>query len=300
MSPLLLVVAGLVALAAGSLVLRRYGPRYRVGRLLAATPVLPLAEVRALAAGRPLYVGVRGRIDAEEEFEDMHRAPLVLRRARVQLLQDGAWVTVDEHRQAVDFELREGLDAVAIDHAALDEGLVVVLRESVGTAGDVADRVPEGTPADTPTRLRVEQVSSVEHAIVLGVPVPDPSRPDGVRMTAGLGRPLVLSTLERDEAMRVLAEGGSRRPLAAALILAAGLVLLTVGLAWAVLSLVTGEALAASPSATPAVGGDPRSSGQGPGLVGEPLMAIGLVLAIGLGATVATLLYVRLTGGRGA
>jgi hypothetical protein len=134
--------------------------------------------------------------------------------------------------------------------------------------------------------------------VVLGVPVPDPQRPGGVRMTAGLGRPLVLSVLERDEAMRVLAEGRSRRPLAAALALAGGLVLLTLGLGLAVLGAVTGTALAASPSATPALGGDPRSSGQGPGLVGEPLLAIGLVLAIGLGAMVMTLAYVRLTGGR--
>lgn len=298
MTPLLLIVAGIAALAAGTVVLRRYGPRYRIGRLLAATPVLSMAEVRELAEGARLYVGVRGRIDAEDEFEDVHHSPLVLRRARVQLRRGDAWVTVDEHREAVDFEVREGLDAVAIDHAALDEGLVVVPRESVGTAADLADRVPEGTSPETPARLRVEQVSSVEHAIVLGVPTPDPTRPNGIRMTAGLGRPLVLSTLERDDAMRVLAEDRSRRPLAAALLLAGGLLLLTLGLAWAVLGLVTGTALAASPSASPALGGDPRSSGQGPGLVGDPLLAIGLVLAIGLGATLATLVYVRLTGGR--
>jgi hypothetical protein len=50
---------------------------------------------------------------------------------------------------------------------------------------------------------------------------------------------------------------------------------------------------AASPS--PGVGGDPRSDGQGPGLVGDPGTAILLVLAIGLVSLGATLLYVRLT-----
>ena len=54
--------------------------------------------------------------------------------------------------------------------------------------------------------------------------------------------------------------------------------------------------LAASPS--PEVGGDPRSSGQGPGLVGAPGVAILAVLAIGIGALLVTLAYVRLTGGR--
>ena len=145
-------------------------------------------------------------------------------------------------------------------------------------------------------RLVVEQVSSVEHAVVLGVPV---VAADDLptRMTAGLGRPLILTTLEPAEAMRILAAGGPRRPLAAALALGVGLVSLTIGVVWAVLGAMTATALAASPAAS-AAGGDPRSSGQGPGLVGEPLAAIALVVAIGVAAAVATFGYVRLTGGR--
>jgi len=295
--PLLLIAAGVVALAVGVAVLRRYGPRYRVGRLLAATQIVSIGEARLLAGGPARYIGISGRIDAEDEFEDDAHRPLVLRRARVQVRDGDDWVTVDEHRQAVAFEIREGLDGIAIDTAAIDEGLVVVLRESVGTAADVPDRVPEGTAPDALVRLRVEQVSSVEHAIVLGVPVARDVVAGGVLLTAGLGRPLVLTTLERDEAMRVLTEGGTRRPLIAAIALASGLVFLTLGVALAFLEAVTGTALAASPSPS-AVGGDPRSSGQGPGLVGDPLMAIGLVVAIGLVALVATLVYVRITGGR--
>jgi len=57
-----------------------------------------------------------------------------------------------------------------------------------------------------------------------------------------------------------------------------------------------GAAVAASPS-PPAPGGDPRSSGQGPGLVGDPLFAVVVVVAIGLGALLLTVAYVRLTGG---
>jgi hypothetical protein len=53
--------------------------------------------------------------------------------------------------------------------------------------------------------------------------------------------------------------------------------------------------LAASPSPTAAPGGDPRSSGQGPGLVGDPLFAVLLVVAIGVGALVLTLAYIRVT-----
>jgi hypothetical protein len=56
-------------------------------------------------------------------------------------------------------------------------------------------------------------------------------------------------------------------------------------------------ALAGSPSPSAVAGGDPRSSGQGPGLVGDPVAAIVLVAILALASLVATLLYVRLTGG---
>ena len=60
--------------------------------------------------------------------------------------------------------------------------------------------------------------------------------------------------------------------------------------------LAAGTVMGASP--TPAIGGDPRSSGQGPGLVGDPLFAVLAVLAIGLATLAITLIYIRLTGGR--
>ena len=61
---------------------------------------------------------------------------------------------------------------------------------------------------------------------------------------------------------------------------------------------IAGPVLAASPSPSGAIGGDPRSPGQGPGLMGDPAFAILAVIAIGLIATLGTLLYVKLTGGR--
>ena len=221
MSPLIPLVAGLVALVVGVLVLRTYGPNYRVGRLLAATRTVSIDEARALAAGPARYVRITGRIDAEDEFEDDAHRPLVFRRTRLQLDVDGRWVDFEDKRERVDFEVREGLDGIAIDDSALDAGLVVVPRESVGTAADVTDRVPAGTPATAPVRLWVEQVSSVEHASVLGVPSLDESGEP--RMSAGLGRPLILTTLEPDEAMRVLGRGERRRPLIATVCLLGGL-----------------------------------------------------------------------------
>jgi hypothetical protein len=54
--------------------------------------------------------------------------------------------------------------------------------------------------------------------------------------------------------------------------------------------------IAASPEPS-AAGGDTRSPGEGPGLVGAPFLAIAGIVALGLLAAGATLLYLRLTGG---
>jgi hypothetical protein len=298
-TPLIPIAVGLVALAIGIAILRSFGAGFRVGRILAVAPVVSVAEARELAGGPPRFVAIQGRIDAADDFEDDAHRPLVLRRIRFQLGDRGGWRTVDEQRQAVDFEVREGLDAIAIDHAALDDGLVVLPRVSTGTAADAPDRVPTDTPPTAPLRLRIDQVSSVEHAIVAGVPVADPAS-GTIRMTAGLGRPLILTTLERDEAMRVLTSDAPRRPVFAVAALVVGVLSLSFGLLWALAAAVTRTALAASPEPSGVVGGDPRSSGQGPGLVGDPLAAIALVLLIGIGTAVITTLYVRLTGRRRA
>jgi len=65
-------------------------------------------------------------------------------------------------------------------------------------------------------------------------------------------------------------------------------------LVWLAVAMTT---LAASPS--PGTdGGDPRSSGQGPGLVGDPAFAVIAVVLIGLISVGASLAYVRLTARR--
>jgi len=232
-SPLILLIAGLVAMAAGVLLLRTYGPSFRVGRLLASTPTIDVAEARRLATNGPRYVAIEGRIDSETDFEDTAHRPLVFRRTRLQLRGPAGWTSLDDRRERVSFQIHDGLDSITVDDQALDDGLVVVVRESEGTAADVADRVPAETPPGTPARLRIEQVSSVEHAIVVGVPMLDPAGEPMI--SAGRGRPLILTTLDRPEAMRILARGESRRPALALASLASGVALISAGLAWAVI-----------------------------------------------------------------
>ena len=238
-TPLVVIVAGLAAIAVGTLLLRTYGPRMRVGRLLAVTPSASIDEARGLAAaGVRRYVRVDGRLDADDEFPDENERPLVFRRRRLETRRGHGWRLLEERLETVPFRVGAGLEGIDVDAGALDVGLVTLVRESVGTAAEAAAAldpgVRAGLPAGAIVRLRIEQLSSVEHATVLGMPV---ATPDGrVAITAGTGRPLVVCTLERDEAMRVLAEGGRARPVAAAVALCGGLVSLAVGLAWALLA----------------------------------------------------------------
>ncbi len=74
--------------------------------------------------------------------------------------------------------------------------------------------------------------------------------------------------------------------------------LLAPPLALAAWLVAAATALAESPSPTQGAVGDPRSSGSGPGLVGDPLFAIVVVVLIALVTLGATLVYVRATGGR--
>ncbi len=57
------------------------------------------------------------------------------------------------------------------------------------------------------------------------------------------------------------------------------------------------DAAAASPEPS-APGGDTRSVGEGPGLVGAPFLAVAGIVALGLAAAGVTLLYLRLTAGQ--
>jgi hypothetical protein len=63
-----------------------------------------------------------------------------------------------------------------------------------------------------------------------------------------------------------------------------------------VLALPVGFANAAAASPSPALGaGDTRSSGQGAGLAGQPVLVAVGVVALGLAAAGLTTLYVRVT-----
>ena len=230
MLPLVLIVAGVVACAAALVGLSRAGPAYRLGRTLSGAPSCAVGDVGAAALAGRRYVRVHGRIASEEEFPDENDRPLVYRRRRLELAEDPLgrhWRILEDEVHAVAFGIEERGDYVAVEAADIDEGLVVIVRESTGTAADALDRVPPGTPPAMPLRHRLHQVSAVEHAFVAGRPtLLADGRP---ALTRGSGRPLILTTLEIPEAMRLLAAGHRRLVRAATLTLGLGAGLIGLG-----------------------------------------------------------------------
>ncbi len=108
---------------------------------------------------------------------------------------------------------------------ALGDGLVVVPRIAEGVAADLPKSLDMDVPARAaptmrPVRVRIDQVSAVEHATVAGLVEPTPN---GHRITAGMGRPLILTTVAPDAAMRLLASEHRPRVIAAAVLGVAGL-----------------------------------------------------------------------------
>jgi hypothetical protein len=91
------------------------------------------------------------------------------------------------------------------------------------------------------------------------------------------------------------------RPRAAALALGAALALTAAALGPAGIALATTPSPGGSPPAATSApeGGDARSPGEGAGLAGAPLLAIGAVAVIGAASAIGTLAFVRLTGGPG-
>jgi hypothetical protein len=219
----LIILAGLVLGGLGWALLRSSGTSWRLGRLLAAAPGRSLEEAIAAGTdGEETYVRLHGRIDSDEEFPGDDGKPLVFRRRRLQQRVERwpgreAWRTFDDERLAVPFSLREQGVSVAVDVGALGDGLVVVPRLSTGVAGELtATLTGQPLPAlaeGAPVRLRVEQVSTTDHGTACGVV--RRTEAGATILGPGLGRPLILTTLDMDEAMRILGAGQRDRLLAA-------------------------------------------------------------------------------------
>jgi hypothetical protein len=278
MNPIAIVGAALILF--GLLLSRRTDARTRAGQLLAGlSPITPTAALRlaALRGDSAPYLAIKGSIDAAEIFEDESHRPLVFRRERVSIADEQGWRVIDVAVRSLPFVISDPSSAIRIAASDLADGLVVVERRWEGSVAELHAAGREYQSADTaalvaaiaasdPTRgarVGLEQISNLDRATAAGQLV------DG-ELRAGAGRPLVVTTLERAEALRMLGAEGRNRlasSTVALALLALGLLLLIGGIALAFAAPALG-ADAASPSPTPTPtpeSGDARNGGVGVG-----------------------------------
>ena len=277
---ILLAVIGVALIVAGLLLSRRTDARTRAGQLLAGlSPISPTEALKlaALRGGAAPYLAIKGSIDAPEIFEDEHHRPLVYRRERVSVADEGGWRVIDTAERSLPFVVSDPSNSISIATADLADGLVVVERRWEGSVADLhaagreyqrpetAALVAALAASDPTRRARVglEQISNLDRATAAGHLV-------NGELRAGVGRPLVVTTLERAEALRLLGTEGRGRLASSTLalaLLALGVLLLLGGIALTLAAPVVG-ADAASPSPTPTPNpesGDARNGGVGVG-----------------------------------
>ena len=291
MNPVVVVGAALILF--GLLLSRRTDTRTRAGQLLAGlSPISPTEALKlaALRGDAAPYLAIKGSIDAPEIFEDENHRPLVYRRERVSIADEGGWRVIDTAERSLPFVVSDPSTSISIATADLADGLVVVERRWEGSVAELHAAGREYQSLETaalvaalaasdPTRgarVGLEQISNLDRATAAGQLV------DG-ELRAGAGRPLVVTTLERAEALRLLGTEGRGRLASSTLalaLLALGVLLLIGGLALTLASPALG-ADAASPSPTPTAtpeSGDARNGGVGVG----PGGLLGLVVMFAL------------------
>ena len=291
MNPVALIGAALLVI--GLLLSRRTDARTRAGQLLAGlSPISPTEalKIAALRGDSAPYLAIKGSIDAPEIFEDEHHRPLVFRRERVSIADEGGWRVIDTAERSLPFVVSDPSNSISIATTDLADGLVVVERRWEGSVAELHAAGREYQRPETaalvaalatsdPTRgarVGLEQISNLDRATAAGQLV------DG-ELRAGAGRPLVVTTLERADALRLLGGEARGRLVSSTLALALlviGLLLLLGGVALTLASPALG-ADAASPSLTPTPNpesGDARNGGVGVG----PGGLLGLVVMFAL------------------
>jgi hypothetical protein len=296
MSAVLLALgAGLIALSVWAS--RRGGTRARSARLMAG--LAPVSPEEALLVGEGRYLAVQGSIDAAEAFDDENHRPLVYRRERVLVREGDTWRELERAVRSVQFFITSPSASIEIDADSLGDGLVVIERQWEGSVlelvasgrtftDDATSALVTALATSAPTltaRVVLEQISTLDRGTVVGL------LRNGRLTAAGAGQPLVLTTLDRRDALRILGSE-ARGSLAISLITLTALVagVLTVGIAIVGLLGEISASMNATPSPSPSQtvspeSGDARNGGvaTGPGGLLGLVGALLLPLLIGAG-----------------
>lgn len=242
---LLLAAAGALLIAGGLLALRGSGAHFALGRRLAGAPELPVGALLEAADLPTRAVRVAGRVRCADPIVGERDDRLVALHRDVEVrLPRGGWRTIERVRETRAFELWDHDGSVAVDPAAAAEPLVAIPHVWHGDPGELGEpfrggverlAAEHGRPAEA--RATTRMLSVVDRLLVLAVP-----RRDGagaVRLDPPPGG-YVISSLELDDAMRLL--GGRRRGLLGIGVaaVAGGLLLVAAGLVTALAASLRG------------------------------------------------------------
>jgi hypothetical protein len=261
----------------------------------------PVSPEEALLVGENRYLAVQGSIDAAEAFDDENHRPLVYRRERVLVREGDTWRELERAVRSVQFFVTSSSASIEVDAELLGDGLVVIERQWEGSVAELVASGRSFKEAATSTlvaelaasapaltaRVVLEQISTLDRGTVVGL------LRNGKLTAGGAGQPLVLTTLDRRDALRILGSE-ARGSLAVSLLTLAALVagVLTTGVA--LVGLVGEIAASVNATASPSPGqtvspesGDARNGGVATGPGGLLALVGALLLPLLIGAGIA-------------
>jgi hypothetical protein len=246
--PAWLAFGGAVLLGAGLLLIRRSGARPAMGRRLAGARAVRVGELLDLSASdrlprRPIRVS--GRIRCAEPIVTSQDDHLVAFHRDVEVaVPRGGWRSIERLRETRSFELWDHDGSLELDPSNAAEPLIVIPHVWTGDAGELDDsyaaslaRVSTEEGAPVSARATTRMVSIVDRLLVLATVARDEQ--GRVRLVPPPGGYL-LSSLELDDAMRLLGGPRPRLMLTGTASVAIGLILLGAAALLGVAGLVAG------------------------------------------------------------
>lgn len=244
--PLWLMLGGLLLLAAGLLAVRRSGARPAMARRLAGAREVRVGELLDLEPGDPLPtrpVRVIGRIRCAEPIVTREDDRLVAFHRDVQVMPEGgAWRSIERLRETRSFEVWDHDGSLPIDPAAAADPLVVLPHVWDGSPDELDEsyapamaRVAGEQGTLRRARATTRMLSVIDRVLVLASVRRDEN--GAVALIPPRGG-YIISSLELDDAMRLLGGPRSRLMLGGTMLVAIALALLGLGTvlaAWALL-----------------------------------------------------------------
>jgi len=244
--PLLAMVLGALATVVGVALVRASGANTGAGRRLAGARGMALGDLQGLAERDELPrapMRVEGRVRCADPIVTPTGERLALLHRDVELLShDGRWRTIERVRDTRAIDLWERSTSAKLDLAHMAEPLIAIPQVWEGTAEELGrslepalERVRAEHGASGPARATTRQVLLVDQLIVLAAPA---RGNDGkLRLDPPPGG-FLITNVDLDVAMRLLAGPQRRRMVAGYAVALAGIVVLVAGAATAIVTLI--------------------------------------------------------------